>query len=151
MHRATVLDVAGPDKADIARVMRVRFDEFVKSLVSLGDPDEEDLRAFLAGADLVLALAHESDDFGRAAPRAGSEADFAERLMALTDEAFDVAAELLNDEIHDDAPERNLTGRAAARRAVSDLAFDEDIYPAVTGALLECSPRVEAAVAGEFV
>lgn len=151
MHRATVLDVAGPDKADASRVMRVRFDEFVKSLVSLGDPDEEDLRAFLAGADLVLALAHESDDFGRAAPGAGPEADFAERVLALTDEAFDIAAELLNDEGCDNADGQDLTGRDAIRHAVSDLAFDEDIYPAVTGALLECSPRVEAAVAGEFV
>lgn len=151
MHLATVQSVTGPDKANASRVMRVRFDEFVKSLVSLGDPDEEDLRTFLAGADLVLALAHESDDFGRAAPGAGPDASFAERLLALTDEAFDVAAELLNDEADDGVPGRNLTGRTAARRAVSDLAFDEDIYPAVTGALLRCSPRAEAAVAGEFV
>lgn len=151
MQRATVLYEADPRRAIASRVMRVRFDEFVKSLVVLGDPDEEVLRAFLAGADLVLALEHESDDFGGAAPGAGPEASFAERLLALTDDAFAVAAELLNDEGYDGAAGTNLTGRDAARRAVFDLALDEDIYRAVTGALLRCTPRDEAAVAGEFV
>jgi hypothetical protein len=135
---------------DPSRVMRVRFDAFVERLLSLGDPNRKALAELLAGADLVLALENESDDFGRATPRLPQDAYYAATVLAITDEAFVAAHELLNEEEWADPGQTELTGRTAVAHAVAET-FDSGLHEAITEALLSCPPEPEAAVAREFV
>jgi hypothetical protein len=138
------------DTDDPSRVMRVRFDAFVERLLSLGDPDRKALAGLFAGADLVLALESESDDFGRAAPGLPQDADYAATVLAITDEAFAAAHEFLNEEGWADPGQTELTGRAALAHAVADT-FDGGLHEAIAEALLSCPPETEAAVAKEFL
>jgi hypothetical protein len=133
--------------------MRVRFDRFVERLIALGNPSHEDLAALVAGADLAMCLETETDDFGAAAPDVDPAASFAERVAALTDEAFEAAARLVQDEEWSagDARKRDLTAEEALRHAVSEYAFDPEIHGAVAAALLSCPPATDPTIASEFV
>jgi hypothetical protein len=138
------------DTDDPSRVMRVRFDAFVERLLSLGDPDRKALAELLAGADLVLALENESENFGRAAPGIPKNADHATAVLAITDEAFAAAHELIGEDGWADQGRTELTGRVALAHAVAET-FDSGLHEAITEALLSCPPETEAAVAKEFV
>ena len=136
---------------DASNTVVVRFDEFVGKLLDLGEPNEKAERDLLAGAQLIQALEAETDRFGSAAPGAPADAEFAEKVLALTDEAFAAADDLLNDEDW----ERGATaigGRTALARAVVGV-LDPDLYPAVAAALLGCPPAAatDDALGEEFV
>lgn len=141
------------DPAEPARVMRIDFESFVERLVALGDPSHDDLDALVAGADLVMCLETETDDFGAAAPGVDPGASFAERVAALTDEAFEAATRLIGDEewTAGEASKRDLTAKEALQHAVCEYAFDPDIHQAVAAALLSCPPATDPAIASEFV
>lgn len=132
------------------RTLSVDFDAFVERLVSLGEPRQKELDALAAALSLIRAMESESDDFGSAAPTAGDRADFAERVAAITDEAFEAAHILLEEggDYDEDAP---LTPKNVLARAVRERTFDDDLYPQVVKTILaspvECDPRVS----GEFV
>ncbi len=136
---------------DAPRTIVVRFDEFVGKILALGEPDEEAERELLAGAQLIEALEAESDRFGAAAPGVPANADFAEKVLALTDEAFSAAGELLNDSQWERGAS-SIDGRTALARAVAGV-LDPDLHGAVAAALLGCPPAVAAdpSVGEEFV
>ena len=137
---------------DAPRAIVVRFDEFAEKILGLGEPDEEAGRDLLAGAQLVRALEEEeSDRFGAAAPGVPPDADFAQRVLALTDEALFAAGEILTDSDWE-AGAAGLDGRTAMARAVAGT-LDPDLHGAVAAALLSCPPAVAAdpSVGEEFV
>lgn len=77
------------------RRLVVRFGELVERLAALPDPDEAEVRRLLPGADLMRALMEEADSFGAAAPGTSAATPLAEQILALTDEAFAAAREIL--------------------------------------------------------
>lgn len=134
-----------------ARTLRIHFDAFTSELLTLGGPDEERLVELLAGADLLRALDGETDSYGSAAPGVSEAAEFTDKILALTDEAFGAAHELLGE------PDWNpragaLHPREAAADAVHCL-MDDGLHRAVALALLSCPPAEaqDAASGAEFV
>lgn len=129
----------------------MRFGAFVSDLISLGEPDGRHLKDLLAGADLLMALDGETDRFGSASPGVDDSAEFTEKLLAITDEAFMAAHEILGDPGRGpgDGP---LHGRTAATNAVYGL-LDDGLHRAVARALLACPPAEAAdpSMSEEFV
>ena len=136
---------------DAPRTVVVRFEEFACKLLDLGEPDEGAERELLAGAQLIEALEAETDRFGAAAPGVPPDAGFAEKVLALTDEAFSAASELLNDSEWEGGAS-SLDGRTALARVVAGT-LDPDLHGAVAAALMGCPPAVAAdrSVGEEFV
>ncbi|MDP9477845.1 MAG: hypothetical protein M3R38_19535 [Actinomycetota bacterium] len=66
-----------------------------REVLSLPEPDPENLGRARAGAALLSALMRESSDFGPAAPGVPSGAPLADSILAITDEALDAAYEIL--------------------------------------------------------
>lgn len=135
------------------RTLRVRFGAFVSDLNLLGEPDDRHLKDLLAGADLLMALDGETDRFGSASPDVDDSAEFTEKLLAITEEAFMAAHELLGDPQPRWAPgDGPLHGRTAAADAVYGL-MDEGLHRAVAQALLACPPEEAAdpSLSEEFV
>lgn len=93
MQRVTVEGAEGGECAE--RRLSIRFDSFIETLSSLPDPDEKQVEEKLPGADLLAALAGQTDSFGAAVADVGEDAPLAERILALTDEAFDAAVDIL--------------------------------------------------------
>jgi hypothetical protein len=85
--------VEGAPEAD--RLMVVDLTALCAELSKIGEPTEEDLGPYLAGASLLAALNNESMDFGAAAPGATEDDDLAGRILELTDEAFAAAHDLI--------------------------------------------------------
>lgn len=134
-----------------ARTLRVNFGAFTGELLALGDPDEPHLMKLLAGADLLRALDGETDRFGSAAPGVDGAAEFTEKVLAITDEAFGAAHELLGES--DWNPRAGaLHPREAAADAVHCL-MDDGLHRAIALALLSCPPAEaqDAALGAEFV
>lgn len=75
---------------DAARVLVVDFEGIVDRLLAVPEPEEKDVTAIYAGADLIRAFIDGADDmeFGRAAPGLPPAASFTAQVLALTDEAF---------------------------------------------------------------
>lgn len=134
-----------------ARDLRIHFEAFIGELIALGDPDESHLQELLAGADLLQALDGETDRFGSAAPGVSEAAEFTDKVLAITDEAFGAAHELLGQS--DWNPHTGaLHPREAAADAVHCL-LDDGLHRAVAEALLSCPPAeaLDAALGAEFV
>ena len=134
-----------------ARTLRVDFDGFIGELLALGDPDEERLVQLLAGADLLRALDGETDRFNSAAPGVGTAAEFTDKVLAITDEAFGAAHELLG--------ESDWNPRAAAlhpHEAATDAVhclMDDALHQSIARTLLSCPPAEaqDVALGAEFV
>jgi hypothetical protein len=86
--------VEGAPYAD--RLMVVDLTALCAELLKVGEPTEEDLGPYLAGASLLAAINDESMDFGAAAPGASGDDDLAGRILELTDEAFAAAHDLIS-------------------------------------------------------
>lgn len=82
MHRVTVGGAEGAECAE--RRLKIRFDSFIETLSSLSDPDEKKVEEKLPGADLLTALAGQTDSFGAAVADVGEDAPLAERILAPT-------------------------------------------------------------------
>ncbi len=153
----TVLQGGAAADPQPERVMRLDFTDFQGRLIAMGEPSREDARALAAGMDLLAALESCSDEFGHAAPDAGPEATLAKRVASLTDEAFEVAAGVLEDHEAEGFAhggieyEGQLTARRALQRAMSDAAFDNLLGPSIRGALLGLGSRPDPSVGSEFV
>lgn len=83
---------------DAARVLVVDFDRITDRLSAVPYPEEEDVASLRAGQDLLRGLmdgSKEDMDFGRATPGLPPGASFADRVLALTDEAFFAANDIL--------------------------------------------------------
>ena len=131
----------------------MRFGAFVSDLISLGEPDDRHLQDLLAGADLLMALDGEFDRFGSASPGVDDSAPFTEKLLAITDEAFMAAHEILgHPELRWGPGDGPLRGRTAATNAVYGLMGD-GLHRAVAQALLACPPEEAAdpSLSEEFV
>lgn len=133
------------------RTLRVHFGAFMGELMALGDPDELHLAELLAGADLLRALDSETDRFGSAAPGVSEAAEFTEKVLAITDEAFSAAHELLGESDWDPLAAA-LHPREAAADAVHCL-LDDGLHRAIALALLSCPPAEaqDATLGAEFV
>lgn len=133
------------------RTLRVHFVAFIGELLALGDPDEPHLAELLAGADLLRALDGETDRFGSAAPGVSEAAEFTHKVLAITDEAFGAAHELLGDSNWDPH-----AGALHPREAVADAVhclLDDGLHRAIALALLSCPPAEaqDGALGAEFV
>lgn len=146
-----VVETTVEGNAPASRTVVVRFDEFVERLVELGEPDVQFARELLAGADLVRALMDETDEFGRAAPDAeGAEVgDYTAKVLALTDEAFSSAHELLEPYDWTFARTPRLDARTALVDAVASV-LDADLYRCVGESLLSCPQASDPALGKEF-
>ena len=133
------------------RTLRINFGAFIEELLALGEPDEPHYAELLAGADLLRALDGETDRFGSAAPGVSEAAEFTDKVLAITDEAFGAAHELLGESDWDPRAGA-LHPRAAAADAVHCL-LDDGLHQAVAQALLSCPPAEahDAALGAEFV
>lgn len=140
--------LSSPDRP--SRTLTVDFDAFVARIVSLGEPERGRLDALMAGLDLIRAMDSETDDFGRAAPGTDDRIGFAERLAALTDEAFEAASLLLGEADRRDEHQPP-TPETVLARAVIDLAFDADLYPALVRTIAGASPECDPGVGEEFL
>lgn len=80
---------------DAPKSLVIDFAGFVERLGAIPEVDQAKLEATLAGKDLITALAEEDDEFGRAAPAAGTGASISGQFLAITDEAFSAAHDLL--------------------------------------------------------
>lgn len=90
-----------------ARKVRVEGDEaavrsatldiggLIANIRAVEDPDPDELERYRAGVHLLHALQSECQDFGLASPGVEPEADIAEQIMGITDEAFEAADEFL--------------------------------------------------------
>ena len=133
------------------RTLRVHFDAFIGELLALGDPDGPHLAELLTGADLLRALDGETDRFGPAAPGVSGAAEFTDKILAITDEAFGAAHELLGES--DWNPRAGaLHPHEAATNAVHCF-MDDGLHQAMARTLLSCPPAEaqDAALGAEFV
>lgn len=129
------------------RVLTVSFDSLIEELTALADPDERKLEQKAPGADLLAALAGQTDSFGAASPGVPDAAPLAERILALTDEAFDAAVEILNAaDLYDD------------RRTLEDpelktlfLRLDGALFNSIAGHVSSLEAAADRRVAQEFV
>lgn len=80
---------------DAGRALTVDFSALLQTLGSLEDPDPDAESLYEPGLDLLNALIAESEDFGTAAPGVDPGAPLAEQILAITDEAFDMAHTVL--------------------------------------------------------
>lgn len=67
----------------------------IANIRAMKDPEPEGLESYRAGVHLIKALHNESGDFGLASPDVEPEADIAEQIMGITDEAFEAAEDFL--------------------------------------------------------
>ncbi len=139
------------------RRLTIDFPAFVERLEATPELDHEKLVRLCAGADLIDSLAAGGGrGFGEAAPGVGEDADIAEQIMALTDEAFETGAELLEtaDPYDDDylmdhqrRPARNFPPEVE----VALLKLLGHTYHTPARALRGTPPAIECAVGKEFI
>jgi hypothetical protein len=119
-------------------------------LLKVGEPTEEDLGPYLAGASLLAAINDESMDFGAAAPGASGDDDLAGRILELTDEAFAAAHDLIcaaagDDGLPDDASPPSRLLRAFA------LAGSDELFHSVWRSFEGAPATPDPVVAKELV
>lgn len=143
------VSVEGAPDAD--RLMVVDLTALCAELSKVGEPTEEDLSPYLAGASLLAAINDESMDFGAAAPGASGDDDLAGRILELTDEAFAAAHDLIcaaagDDEgLPDDASPSSRLLRAFA------LAGSEELFHSVWRGFESAAATPDPVVARELV
>ena len=96
-----VLAVHGPPDPD--RVLTTNFDKFVDTLAASPDPRVEDVSRLSAGSDLILGIIDGDLRFGNAAPTVPQDSDLADRILALTDDAFGYAHRILEQDAYNTA------------------------------------------------
>ncbi len=130
------------------RALTIHFDSFIQGLLALPEPSGEDLARLRCGADLLLGLMNGGEEFGAAAPRAQATADFAEQVIALTDDAFEQARRILDDDPYyrdlDDAPRQDT---APLLRLLEHL-HDAGTFEEISGRLLAAVSAEDPSVAG---
>ena len=124
-----------------------------REVLSLPEPDPEDLRRARAGAALLSALMQESSDFGPAAPGVPSGAPLADSILAITDEALDAAYEILEwaqeDEAGTGAPVV-ASSPGALSGAVAE-ALDAGLFSTLFSGVAALPAVPDPSVAAEFV
>lgn len=121
------LHVSGP--ADPDRVLTLNFDAFVDALKNVSEPLSGEIDGLAAGADLLLGIMDGALDFGSATPGAPPRATLAERLLALTDGAFEHAHRILEQDGYDTCYLNDAAHEAAAtrmRKTLKLLDYRED-------------------------
>lgn len=92
-ERVNKLHLEGSE--DAGRALTVDFTGFVQALKSIDDPDPAAESFYEPGLALLGALIEENEDFATAAPGVAADAPLAEKVLALTDEAFEKAHTVL--------------------------------------------------------
>lgn len=122
-----------------------------REVLSLPEPDPEDLRRARAGAALLSALMQESSDFGPAAPGVPQGTPLADSILAITDEALDAAYEILEraqgEEARTGAP---VAPSGALSGAVAE-ALDAGLFSTLFSGLAALPAVPDPSVAAEFV
>lgn len=148
--------VDGP--ASPARRLTVDFGAFVERLEQAPALDKGRLARYLAGVDLIHALAGPPDrGFGRSAPGVSDDAEISEQLAAITDEALSAAEDLLESAYtygEDYYIAHGGADRAAGIGPELRLALTElgnDGASAARNALSKAPAATDRAVAPEFI
>lgn len=95
---------------DAGRALTVDFSDMMEQLKSMPDPDPRAEDYYESGLDFLNALVAEKEDFGAAAPGVGAGAPLAEKVLGLTDEAFQRAHTLLEALSDPPGPEHTTAG-----------------------------------------
>ena len=136
------------------RTLVIDFDGLIMRVGALPEPDATSLHYTAAATDLIHAAADPGIPFGHAAPGVDPEASFVEGLLAIPDETFDAAHDLLNLSDNDQLDNRSRPRRAsqtpkeAARVVMADHVLDHHFFGALFG-LIRYSPPESSAEAGE--
>lgn len=130
---------------DPERILTVDLDELALRVLGAHQPVPADLDRLAAGADLVLEMVNGDSGFGSAAPGTGPADDFADRILALTDEAFEAAQDLILPEYEDQSPELTTQLR------ILDHRDDPDLWSSLARLFLALEPTEDPQAARELL
>lgn len=156
--RTEILTVHGPRDPD--RVLTVDFDAFVDALAATPDPRVEDMPALSAGADLLLSIMDGDLRFEKAAPAAEpaapTGADLADRILGLTDDAFEYAHRILEQDAYntyhyENEEHQKMCESMEATLKLLDHSDDDALFEDTCRQLLQMTNAQDAAAARELL
>ncbi|MDP9477369.1 MAG: hypothetical protein M3R38_17085 [Actinomycetota bacterium] len=121
-----------------------------RDVISLPEPDPEELGRARSGAALLSALMHESSDFGEAAPGVPSGAPLADSILAITDEALEAAYDILERAQEEERMGAPVTRSGTLSGAVAE-ALDAGLFSTLFSGLAALPAAPDLSVAAEFV
>ena len=147
--------ISAPRAADRhQRTLVIDFGELITRIGALPEPDAGSLNYTAAAADLIHAAADPGIPFGHAAPGVNPEDSFVEGLLAIPDETFDAAHDLLSlaatEQLDNHSRPRRAsqTPKEAVSAVMADHVMDHHFFDALWG-LIRYSPPESSEAAGE--
>lgn len=152
--RTETFAVHGTPEPD--RVLTVDFSRFVDALAATPDPRTADVAGLSAGSDLLLGIMEGDLVFEKAAPAASAGADLADRILALTDDAFEYAHRILEQDAyniayHENEDHKRLCEMMQATLTLLDYTDDAAVFRSACSQLLAREGAEDAAAARELL
>ena len=147
----TVRIAPAKDQAS-AQTLLIDHTALVEGLLALPDPEPSTMEGTLAAADLLAVADGTRYDFGRAAGGVSAEAGFTYQALAIDEETFRVAHQVIGDPYADEQrPDRkSRDGHEAARALMEDHVLGNEFYLQLRS-LLEDAPAEISYETGEDI
>ena len=135
-----------------AQTLLIDHTALVDGLLALPDPEPSTINDTLAAADLLAVADGTRYDFGRAAGGVSAETGFAYQALAIEDDTFRVAHQVIGDPYAEEQrpDHKSQDGHEAARAIMEDHVLGNEFYLQLRS-LLEAAPAEISYESGEDV